>query len=41
MRIFFNLSNHTQTTEINSFILDQEVISYGVPQGAVSGPLSF
>lgn len=41
MRIFFNLSNHTQTTEINSFILDQEVIIHGVPQGPVSGPLSF
>ena len=41
MRIFFNLSNHTQTTEINSFILDQKVISYGEPQGPVSGPLSF
>ena len=35
------LTNRTQTTEINSFISDKEVVSCGVPQGSVWGPLLF
>ena len=35
------LTNRTQTTEINSFISDKEVVSCGVPQGSVPGPLLF
>ena len=34
-------TNRTQTTEINSFISDKEVVSCSVPQGSVSGPLLF
>ena len=33
------LTNGTQTTEINSYIWDKEVVSCGVPQGSVLGPL--
>ena len=29
----------TQTTEINSYISDKEVVNCGVPQGSVSWPL--
>ena len=35
------LTNRTQTTEFNSYISDKEVVSCGVPQGSVSGPLLF
>ena len=33
------LTNGTQTTEINSYIPDKEVVSCGVPQASVLGPL--
>ena len=32
-------TNGTQTTEINSYISDKEVVSCGVPQGSVLGSL--
>ena len=35
------LTNHTQTTEINSYTWDKEVVSCGVPQGSVLGLLLF
>ena len=38
---FSYLTNRTQTTEINSYISDREVVSCGVPQGSVLGPLLF
>ena len=33
------LTNRTQTTEIKSYISDKEVVSCGVPQRSVLGPL--
>ena len=38
---FFYLTNHTQTTEINSYISDKRNVNYGVPQSCVLGPLFF
>ena len=35
------LFKRTQTTEINSFISNKEIIPCGVPQGSVLGPLLF
>ena len=35
------LFKRTQTTEINSFISDKEIVPCGVPQGSVLGPLLF
>jgi len=35
------LFRRTQTTEINSFISDKEIVPCGVPQGLVLGPLLF
>ena len=35
------LFKRTQTTEINSFISDKEIVPCSVPQGSVLGPLLF